>query len=40
MSLFPTVAKYLMYSHLPYLMYIVVMLCYLEDEEFFDENFF
>jgi hypothetical protein len=29
-----------MYAHLPYFLYIAAMLCYLEDEEFFDEDFF
>jgi hypothetical protein len=29
-----------MYSHLPYFLYIVAMLCYSEDEEFLDEDFF
>jgi hypothetical protein len=29
-----------MYSHLPYFLYIAVMLCYSEDEELFDEDFF
>jgi hypothetical protein len=37
---FPTLAEYFMYSHLPYFPYIAAMLCYLEDEEFFDEDFF
>jgi hypothetical protein len=40
MSLFPTLAKYSMYSHLPYFLYIATMLCCSEDEEFFDEDFF
>jgi hypothetical protein len=29
-----------MYSHLPYLLYIIAMLCCSEDEEFFDEDLF
>jgi hypothetical protein len=29
-----------MYSHLPYFLYIAAMLCCLEDEEYFDEDFF
>jgi hypothetical protein len=29
-----------MYSHLPYFLHIAAMLCYSEDEEFFDEDFF
>jgi hypothetical protein len=29
-----------MYSHLPYFLCMVVMLCYLEDEEFLNEDFF
>jgi hypothetical protein len=29
-----------MYSHLPYFLYIAAMICCLEDEEFFDEDFF
>jgi hypothetical protein len=40
MSLFSTLVKYFMYSHLSYFLYIVVMLCWSEDEEFFDEDFF
>jgi hypothetical protein len=40
MSLFSTLVKYFMYSHLPYFLYIAAMLCCLEDEEFFDEDFF
>jgi hypothetical protein len=40
MSLFHTLAEYFMYSHLAYFMYIVAMLCYSEDEEFFDEDYF
>jgi hypothetical protein len=38
--LFPTLAEYFMYSHLPYFFYIAAMLCCSEDEEFFDEDFF
>jgi hypothetical protein len=40
MSLFPTLAEYFMYSHLPYLLYMAIMLCCSEDEEFLDEGFF
>jgi hypothetical protein len=40
MSLFPTLAEYFMYSHLLYFLYIVDMLCYSEDEEYFDEDLF
>jgi hypothetical protein len=40
MSLFPTLAEYFMYSHLPYFLYIAAMLCFSEDEEFFDEDLF
>jgi hypothetical protein len=40
MSLFPTLAEYLMYSNLTYFMYIAAMLCCLEDEEYVDEDFF
>jgi hypothetical protein len=29
-----------MCSHLPYLLYIIAMLCCSEDEEYFDEDFF
>jgi hypothetical protein len=29
-----------MYSHLPYFFYIAAMICFLEDEEFFDDDFF
>jgi hypothetical protein len=29
-----------MYSHLPYFLYIAAMLCYSEDEEYVDEDFF
>jgi hypothetical protein len=38
MSLFPTLAEYFMYSHLPYFLYITAMLCCSEDEEYFDED--
>jgi hypothetical protein len=40
MSLFPLVAKYFMYSHLPYFLYIAAILYYSEDEEYFDEDLF
>jgi hypothetical protein len=40
MSLFPTLAEYFMYSHLPYFLYIAVMLSCSEDEEYVDEDFF
>jgi hypothetical protein len=40
MSLFPTLVEYFMYSPLPYFLYIVVMLCWSEDDEYFDEDFF
>jgi hypothetical protein len=40
MSLFATLAEYFMYSHLPYFRYIAAMLYCLEDEEYFDEDFF
>jgi hypothetical protein len=40
MSLFPTLTEYFMYSHLPYFLYMAVMLCYSEDEEFLNEDFF
>jgi hypothetical protein len=40
MSLFPTLAEYVMYSHLPYFLYIAAMLCCSEDEEYVDEDFF
>jgi hypothetical protein len=39
MSLFPTLAEYFMYSHLSYFLHIAAMLCYSEDEEFFDGDF-
>jgi hypothetical protein len=39
MSLFPTLAEYFMYSHLPYFLYIAAMFCCSEDE-YFDEDFF
>jgi hypothetical protein len=40
MSLFPTLAEYFMYSHLPYFLYIAAMLYCSGDEEYFDEDFF
>jgi hypothetical protein len=40
MSLFPTLTEYFMYSLLPYFLHITAMLYCLEDEEFFDEDFF
>jgi hypothetical protein len=40
MPLFPTLAEYFMYSHLPYFLYIAAMLFCFEDEESFDEDFF
>jgi hypothetical protein len=40
MSLFPILAKYFMYSHLPYFLYIAAMLYGSGDEEYFDEDFF
>jgi hypothetical protein len=40
MSLFHILAEYFMYSHLPYFLHIAVMLYCLEDEEYFDEDFF
>jgi hypothetical protein len=40
MSLFSTLVEYFMYSHLPYFLHIAAMLCYLEDEEYFDEVLF
>jgi hypothetical protein len=40
MSLFPTLAEYFMYSHMPYFLYIAAMPYYSKDEEFFDEDFF
>jgi hypothetical protein len=40
MSLFPTLAEYFMYSHLPYFLHIAAMICCSEDEEYFDEDFF
>jgi hypothetical protein len=39
MSLFPTLAEYFTYPHLPYFLYIAAMLCISEGEEFFDEDF-
>jgi hypothetical protein len=40
MSLFPIPAEYVMYSYLPYFLYIAAMLCCSEDEEYVDEDFF
>jgi hypothetical protein len=40
MPLFSTLAEYVMYSHLPYFLYIVAMLCCSVDEEYVDEEFF
>jgi hypothetical protein len=40
MPLFTTLIEYFMYSHLPYFLYIAAMLYCLENEEFFDEDFF
>jgi hypothetical protein len=40
MSLFPTLAEYFIYSHLPYFLYITAMLCRSEDEEYGDEDLF
>jgi type IV secretory pathway VirB3-like protein len=40
MSLFSILAEYFMYSHLPFFLHIVAMLCCSEDDEFFDEDFF
>jgi hypothetical protein len=40
MSLFSTLAKYFIYSHLPYFLYIAAMLCCSKDEEYFDEDLF
>jgi hypothetical protein len=40
MSLFPTLAEYFMYSHLPYFLHIAAVPCCLGDEEYFDEDFF
>jgi hypothetical protein len=39
-SLFPTLAEYFMYSHLPYFLHITAMLYCSEDEEYFDEDLF
>jgi hypothetical protein len=39
MSLFPTLAEYFMYSHLPYFLYIAAMIC-CSEEEYFDEDLF
>jgi hypothetical protein len=36
MSLFPTLVEYFMYSHLPYFLHNAAMLCYSEDDEFFN----
>jgi hypothetical protein len=38
MSLFPTLAEYFMYSHLPYFLHIAAMTCCSGDEEYFDED--
>jgi hypothetical protein len=35
MSLFPTLAEYFMYLHLPYFLYVATMLYCSEDEDFF-----
>jgi hypothetical protein len=40
MPLFPTLAEYVMYSHLPYFLYIAAIPCCSEDEEYVDEDFF
>jgi hypothetical protein len=40
MSSFLTLVEYFMYSHLPYFLHIAAMLYCLEDEEYFDEDFF
>jgi hypothetical protein len=40
MPLFPTLAEYFMYSHLPYFLHIVAMPYCSGDEEYFDEDFF
>jgi hypothetical protein len=40
MLLFPTLAEFFMYSHLPYFLYIAAMICCSEDEEYFDEDLF
>jgi hypothetical protein len=40
MSLFPTLVKYFIYSHLPYFLHIAAMPCYSGDEKYFDEGFF
>jgi hypothetical protein len=39
MSLFPTLAEYFMYSHLPYFLYIAATIC-CSEEEYFDEDLF
>jgi hypothetical protein len=38
--LFPTLAKYFMYSHLPYFLHGVAIFCCSEDKEYVDEDFF
>jgi hypothetical protein len=40
MSLFPTLVEYVVYSHLPYFLYIAAMLCCSEDVEYVTEDFF
>jgi hypothetical protein len=40
MSLFPTLAKYFMYSHLPNFLHIASMPFYSGDDEYLDEDFF
>jgi hypothetical protein len=40
MSLFPTLAEYFMYSHLPYFLHIAAKPYCSGDEEYFDEDFF
>jgi hypothetical protein len=37
---FSTLVEYFTYSHLLYFLYIAAMLYCLEDEEFFDEDYF
>jgi hypothetical protein len=39
MSLFPTLAEYFMYSHLPYFLYIAAMICCSEEEEYLQMSF-
>jgi hypothetical protein len=39
MSLFPILAEYFMYSHLPNVLHIPAMLWCSKDEEYFDEDF-